>query len=864
MATPPEFNGVIRLDVRDSIEDWTPYLAPKAPAGAPNILFILFDDTGLGAWEPFGGKIIMPTLEKIAKNGVIYTQWHTAALCSPTRGMLLTGRNHHLNGNSSITEGANGFPGQHARLPDECATVAQILQDAGWSTFWVGKNHNVPETDVALGSTKKQWPLAKGFDRFYGFIGGETNQFYPDLIADNHPVEQPYVEGYHLSKDLADQAIKMLKDQQASNPSKPWYMWFCPGANHAPHQILKDDKDRIIGQYYSGAASLDGDHKMDFSGGYEQYRQEVLDNMIAKGIMPEGTDPTPINPLEGIEHPSTDPGAGKPVMVANSDDFVQPWSAIGNNEEPPAGYTQGGFTVAGQELFTELMKVYAAFSTYTDEQVGRIVQYLEESGQIENTLIIYAADNGASGEGSPNGSVNENKFFNGYPDTLGENLDAVAALGTDDGITGNEGLNGLGGPDTYEHYPTGWAWATSTPFKMFKRYSQYAGGTCDPLVMSWPARINVEQMETNIRHQYHHATDIVPTILEACGLEMPQVYKGVQQYPLSGVSMCYTWDAEPDGPTKKVRQYYAMLGTRGLWEAGWKAVCLHTPLSGVGHFDQDAWELYHVDEDRAENTNLMANTADANYPEYQRKLGQLVDAWFEEAEKNLVLPLDDRDAAEQLGVERPTEEPPKNEYTYYPGASPVPESVAVNIRGRSYTIRAEVEIDPAACSGVIFAHGSRFGGHTLFVKDGAIHYVYNFLGVAVQELKTTPPVERLKGRARRNIDTRSVPDPTIVEVVFTWQGVGDNGESIGNTQLFVGGELKDTFANMQVQTGKFTLCGDGLCVGYDSADAVADYGEDVEPTNPFTGGTIKKVVITTSDPQQSIPARVLAGAFAAD
>ena len=578
-SSTKRFNGIIRLDVRDSTPDWEPYLPPKAPEGAPNILFVLFDDTGLAAWEPFGGKIKMPCLQKIADNGLRYSQWHTAALCSPTRGMLLTGRNHHLNGNASITEGANGFPGQHARMPDECATVAQILQDCGWSTFWVGKNHNVPETDVALGSTKKQWPLAKGFDRFYGFIGGETNQFYPDLIADNHPVEQPYLPGpggkdepvppagdagvaeegvddYHLSKDLAFQAIKMIKDQQASNPSKPWYMWFCPGANHAPHQIQDPEKARIMEEYgYNGL----------FDAGYEAYRTDVLPKMIEKGILPEGTELTPLNPL--------------PDGVANPGDHVRPWNEIKLREE--------------QALFSKLMEVYAAFSTYTDEQVGQIYDYLKETGQLENTLIIYAADNGASGEGSPNGSVNENKFFNGYPDTTEENLKTVEQIG---------GFDKLGGQDTYEHYPTGWAAAMSTPFKMFKRYSEYAGGTCDPLVMSWPKRI---KKVGEVRHQYHHCVDIVPTILEACGLEMPEVYKGVKQYPLSGVSMCYTWDADPDDPTKKVRQYYAMLGTRGIWENGWKAACLHAPLSGKGNFDQDQWELYHVDEDRSESNNLM-------------------------------------------------------------------------------------------------------------------------------------------------------------------------------------------------------------------------------------------------------------------
>jgi arylsulfatase A-like enzyme len=476
MARKP-FKGVIKLDVRDSVPDWQPYLPTKAPEGAPNVLLILYDDTGLAAWSPFGGGINMPTLQKIADRGLTYTQWHTAALCSPTRSMLLTGRNHHLNGNAAITEGANGFPGAHGRIPDECATVGQILQDGGWSTFWLGKNHNVPEQDIASGASRKQWPLQKGFDRFYGFLGGETNQWYPDLIEDNRFIDQPYSpeEGYHLSKDLADKAIGMIRDQKASNPSKPWFMWFNPGANHAPHHAPKDYIEKYRGK---------------FDDGYEAYREWVLPRMIAKGILPKGTELTPLNPL--------------PESVANPGDFVRPWSVLNADE---------------RKLFSRLMEVYAGFSEYTDAQVGRIVDYLEQSGQLENTVVFYAADNGASGEGSPNGSVNENKFFNGYPDELAENL---------------KYLDVLGGPDTYEHYPTGWAAATSAPFKMFKRYSEYAGGTCDPLVISWPKGIRARG---EVRNQYHHATDIVPTILDICGLEMPKVYKGVEQYPLSGVSM---------------------------------------------------------------------------------------------------------------------------------------------------------------------------------------------------------------------------------------------------------------------------------------------------------------------------------------
>jgi arylsulfatase A-like enzyme len=645
MAKKP-FNGTIKLDVRESVADWEPYLPAKAPDGAPNILFVLYDDTGLAAWSPFGGGINMPTLQKLADRGLRYSQWHTTALCSPTRSTLLTGRNHHLNGMAAITEGANGFPGAHGRIPLECATMPQILQDHGWSTFWLGKDHNVPEQDIASGATRKQWPLQQGFDRFYGFLGGETNQWYPDLVDDNKFIDQPYSpeEGYHLSKDLADEALRMLGDHHATNPSRPWYMWFCPGANHAPHHCPQEYIDKYKGKFDSG---------------YEAYREWVLPRMIEKGILAKETQLTPLNPL--------------PEDVANATDMVRPWASLNADEK---------------KLFSRLMEVYAGFSEYTDAQVGRIIDYLERTGQLENTVVFYAADNGASGEGSPNGSVNENKFFNGYPDELEENLKLI---------------DRLGGPDTYEHYPTGWAAATSTPFKMFKRYSEYAGGTCDPLVISWPKGIKARG---EVRNQYHHSTDIVPTILDICGLEMPKVYRGVEQYPLSGVSMRYSFDS-PTAPTRKKRQYYAMLGTRGIWENGWKAVALHAPISGKGHLDKDEWELYHVDEDPAESKNLAK--------EHPDKLQALIKAWFEEADKNLVLPIDDRTALEQLGIERPSDEPPRDRYVYYAGTSPVPEGVAVNVRGRSYKILADVEITDPKCSGVIFAHGSRFGGHSLFI-----------------------------------------------------------------------------------------------------------------------------------------------------
>jgi len=538
-----EFKGEIKLDVRDSKADWTPYELKRAPEGAPNVLIVLYDDTGLAAWSPYGGKINMPTLQKLADQGLMYSQWHTTALCSPTRSTFLTGRNHHLNGCACITEASNGFPGAMGRLPAECATVGQVLQENGYSTFWLGKNHNVPEEDIASGASRSEWPLQKGFDRFYGFLGGETNNWYPDLVEDNRFIDQPYLpeQGYHLSRDLADQAISMLRDQKSANPSKPWFMWFCPGANHAPHHSPKEYADKYKGM---------------FDEGYEAYREWVLPRMIAKGILPEGTQLTPINPMPDNTIPPAD--------------MVRPWNTLNADEK---------------KLFARMAEVYAGFSEYTDAQVGRIVDYLEKTGQFDNTIILYCADNGASGEGSPNGSVNENKFFNGYPDELSENL---------------KYLDGLGGPETYNHYPTGWAVAFSTPFQMFKRYSQYSGGTCDPLVITWPKGIKARG---EIRHQYHHSTDIVPTILDVCGLEMPKMFRGVKQWPLSGVSMRYTFE-DAKAQTKKRRQYYAMLGTRGLWQNGWKISSIHAPLSGKGHFDQDQWELYNVDEERRESKEL--------------------------------------------------------------------------------------------------------------------------------------------------------------------------------------------------------------------------------------------------------------------
>jgi arylsulfatase len=772
-----KFNGIIKLDVRDSKADWTPYELKRAAGGAPNVLIVLYDDTGQAAWSPYGGRINMPTLQKLADNGLMYSQWHTTALCSPTRSTFLTGRNHHVNRFASIAEASDGFPGAAGRLPAECATIGQVLQENGYSTFWLGKNHNVPEEDVSSGGSKSEWPLAKGFDRYYGFIGGETNNWYPDLVEDNRFIEQPYgpEKGYHLSQDLADHALAMLRDQKASNPTKPWFMWFCPGANHAPHHGPKEYADKYKGK---------------FDDGYEAYREWVLPRMIEKGILPNGTALTPINPLP------------KDVAATVPGDAVRPWTSLSAEEK---------------KLFSRMAEVYAGFSEYTDAQVGRIVDYLERTSQLDNTIIFYCSDNGASGEGSPNGSVNENKFFNNYPDELSENL---------------KYLTTLGGPDTYNHYPTGWATAFSTPYQMFKRYSQFAGGTCCPLVIHWPKGI---KSKGEVRDQYHHSVDIVPTILDVIGLEMPKVYRGVEQYPLNGVSMRYSFD-NAQAPTMKKRQYYTMLGTRGIWQGGWKASAIHGPLSGASHFDKDKWELYHVDEDRSESKDLAAQ-----HPE---KLKELIAVWFEEAEKNFVLPLDDRIGIELLTIPRPQSEPPRTRFLYYPGASPVPEGVAVNIRGRSYKIIADVDLSDKA-SGVIFAHGSRFGGHSLFIKDRKLCYVYNFLGIQPEQRFASGPLPTGKH---------------ALGIEFTREQAGDHGESLGTTRLYVD-EKVVAEGPMRAQVGKFTLSGDGLCIGFDSGDNVS---QEYKNPGTFSGGTILGAAVDVSTEVYRDLEQEAAGALARD
>ncbi|MCH8617162.1 arylsulfatase [Sphingomonas sp. SM33] len=773
---PRPFKGKIELDIRDSRADWDAFLAEKAPEGAPNVLVILYDDTGQAAWSTYGGRIEMPTLDRLAKNGLTYTQWHTTAVCSPTRSCFLTGRNHHANGFGSISEAATGFPGYNGHIPLENGTIAHVLRNAGYSTFWIGKNHNVPVDAFSIGASKKAWPLGLGYDRFYGFIGGETNQWYPELIEDNHFVDQPYLpeEGYHFSKDIADKAITFIRDSKQSDPEKPWYMWYCPGANHAPHHAPQEYIDKYRGK---------------FDDGYEAYREWVLKRMIERGILPASTDLTPINPL--------------PDGVLPDADSVRPWHTLSADEK---------------RLFSRMAEVYAAFSEYTDVQIGRLIDYLEESGQLDNTVILYCADNGASGEGSPNGSVNENRFFNGYPDEMESNMAMIDKLGS---------------PDTYNHYPTGWAVAFSTPYKMFKRYASFAGGTCDPLVIHWPAGIKAKG---ELRHQYHHCTDIVPTILECCGVPMPQEIDCVKQAPLAGVSMKYSFD-DADGATTKETQYYEMTGTRGIWHKGWKAATEHGPLpSDQGNFDKDNWQLFNTEEDRAEAHDLAAQ-----HPEKLRELQAL---WFEEAKKNNVLPLIDLGIVAFHAAEFHAAPLKSGRYTYYPGTTEVPEASSARTLGASFKALAEVDFT-ADTEGVIFAQGSRFGGYSLFVKDGELVFAYNFLGI--------PPEQQLRCAAPKS-------GKHIVGVEFAKSGVGQYAEAQGKMTLYVDDNAVAE-GDFRTQSGHYALAGEGLAVGRDSGDPVSsEYGSAFN----FSGGTIEKVVFDVAGDHYIDVEQKMAAALARD
>jgi arylsulfatase A-like enzyme len=757
------FAGRVEVDIRDSEPDWTPFLQPQAPEGAPNVLMIVWDDVGYGAMDIHGGPIETPTMRRIADAGVRYANFHTTALCSPTRSSLLNGRNATSNNMACITEASAGFPGFSARIPFENGTIAEVLNERGWNTYAIGKWHLTPGEESDMSSWRTRWPLGRGFERFYGFLGGETSQWYPDLVYDNHLVDPPATpeDGYHLSSDLVDHSIRFIRDAKAVAADKPWFMYFCPGCAHAPHHVWKDWADRYRGR---------------FDEGYEAIRAGILARQKELRLVPADTELSTINPHGEPDCPGPD---GQPWPLL---DFVRPWDSLDDDE---------------RRLFARMAEVYAGFVSYTDHEIGRLIDYLEDSGQLENTIIVVVSDNGASAEGGPNGSFNENKFFNNIPDSVEANLARI---------------DELGGPKSYNHYNSGWAWAFDTPFPYWKRFAGYEGGTADICVVSWPQGIAARG---EIRPQYLHAVDVVPTLYDLLEIEPPAVLKGYTQSPIEGQSFTATF-TDPGAPERQT-QFYSMLGQRALYHQGWLACTLHPPLSGWGRFDKDEWELYHLAEDRTQSRNLAAAE-----PE---RLETLKGLWSYYAGIYKGLPLDDRTPAEILGSPRPQPSAPRDRYVYYPDTTDVPESVAVNIRRRPYTVAAGVTLDATDAHGVLFSHGGASGGHSLYLQDGRLHYVYNWLGERIQQVTSD----------------RDVPSGThVLSAEFHKTGDDEATRSAtGTLTVYVDNEPVGT-TEIMTQPGNFSLSGEGLSIGRDSGSSVSP---DYDPPFEFVGGTIDRVVV---------------------
>jgi arylsulfatase A-like enzyme len=728
------------------------------------VLFIVWDDVGFAAMEPFGGLIETPNMKRLAEKGVSYTQFHTTALCSPTRACMLTGRNHTTVGMACIEEATTGFPGSSGRIPPETATLAEILVERGYNTYAIGKWHLTPEEECTMASSKRNWPVGRGFERFYGFLGGETDQWYPDLIYDNHAVEQPSLpkDGYHLSNDLVDKAISFIKDAKVIAPGKPFFMYFCPGCAHAPHHVFKEWADKYKGK---------------FDMGYESYRKIVLEQMKKKGILPQETEMAPLNSLVG----ETSPEGKKWPML----DVIRPWDSLSKEEK---------------KLFCRMAEVYAGFVSYTDHEIGRLLDYLEESGDLDNTIIVALSDNGASGEGGANGSVNENLFFNGIPDDMKNNLKMLDELGSE---------------NTYNHYPNGWAEAFCTPFRMYKRYAAWSGGTCDPLIVSWPEGIK----KWGRRHQYHHVVDIVPTILDCLELDLPEEVKGYTQKPLEGVSMRYSFD-EPGAPTKKEVQYYNMLGSRGIWKKGWKISNTHPTIADWGRFEEDRWLLFNTDKDRAESHDLAK--------EFPEKVEELKSLWYYEAGRYNGLPIEDRGVVEIFLTPRPQPAEDRDRYRYFEDNLPVPESVGPKIVNRSYKIGAAVDIPEDGAQGVLLHQGSRFGGHALYVKDKKLHYVYNFVGLQQFKISSTIDVP--------------VGEKIILAAVFDKEKEDPKGVANGTVSLFIN-EKKVGEGKIRTQPSRFGLTG-YVVVGQGKGAPVCD---DFPGERPWTfTGKIHALAIDVS------------------
>ena len=647
------YDGPLPFDAKDPEAKFTPIEPLRPPAGAPNVLIVLLDDVGFGASSAFGGPISTPTAERLAASGLKYNRFHTTALCSPTRQALLTGRNHHSVGMGSITELATSAPGYNSIRPNTAATLPETLRLNGYSTAQFGKCHEVPSWETSPLGPFDRWPTGSGFEHFYGFIGGDTNQWSPTLYEDTVPVEPPDDPDYHLSDDLAERAVGWIRQQKALLPDKPFFVYFAPGACHAPHHVAKEWVDKYKGR---------------FDAGWDALREETFARQKELGVVPEDAE-----------------------LTARHEE-IPAWDEMPEELKP---------------VLRRQMEVYAGFLEHTDHCVGRVIDALEELKLLGDTLVYYIiGDNGASAEGTPQGTFSEVLLANG-----------AGALETPEYLASK--IDEWGGPRAFNHYAVGWAHAMDTPYQWTKQVASHWGGTRNGTIVHWPNGISAK---SEIRSQFHHVIDVTPTILEAAGLGQPTFVHGVQQQPIEGVSMRYSFD-DANAADRHETQYFEMFGNRGIYHRGWTAVTKHrTPwiVTGAGTpFDDDVWELYDTTKDWSQAHDLSKEMPD--------KLQELQRLWLIEAVKHKVLPLDDR-LAERLNAEiagRPLLAMGTSQLLFR-GMRRLTENSVINVKNKSHSVTAEVVVPETGAEGVIVAQGARFGGWSLYAKEGRPRYHYNF------------------------------------------------------------------------------------------------------------------------------------------
>jgi arylsulfatase A-like enzyme len=718
----PQYPHSSVVDVRNATPP--PRFEVKAPAGAPNVLIVLIDDMGFGQSSAFGGPIHMPTVERLANEGLRYNNFHTTALCSPSRAALLTGRNHHTNNTGSIMETSTAFPGNTGKRPDSVAPLAKMLRYNGYSTAAFGKNHETAAWEVSPSGPTDRWPTRNGFDKFYGFMGGETNQWAPAVYDGMTKIEPAKDPKYHFMADMTNQAIEWMQSVKSLTPDKPFFIYFAPGATHAPHHVPKEWIAKYRGK---------------FDQGWDKLREETLARQIKLGVVPAGTKLAP-----------------KPSAIKD-------WATLDADEK---------------KLFTRQMEVFAGFGEYTDTEIGRLVDAIADMGQLDNTLIFYVVgDNGASAEGGMNGMFNEMTYFNGVPESVQDVL---------------KHYDELGGPNTYGHYAAGWAVAGDTPFTWTKQVASSYGGTRNGMVVHWPKSVSERGA---LRTQWHHVIDLAPTILEAAGLPEPKVVDGVPQTPIEGVSMLYSFN-DAKAAERHLTQYFEIFGNRAIYDKGWLAGTVHRAAWEAkprATLDKDTWELYDTRADFS-----LANDLAKQNP---AKLKEMQELFLKEAEKYSVLPLDDR-TLERVNAAlagRPDLMAGRTSLTVFEGMIGMSENVFINTKNMSHTITATVEIPKGGAKGVILAQAGRFGGWSLYLKDGKPTYTYNFLGLQRFTIAATQPVPTGKVTVR-------------YQFVYDGGGLGKGGKGT----IFVNGK--------QVAEGRIERTQPMIF----SADEGADVGEDGE------------------------------------